>query len=102
MVRINWTDQSLDDIENIAKFIAKDSQKYARIQVQRFFDNVETLRTLPESGRIVPEIGDEKIREIIQGNYRIIYRIVTNNSIDILTVHHSSRLLSNNPGTASL
>jgi len=97
MVRIKWTEESLEDIENIAEFIAKDSMKYAKIQVQRFFDNVENLRTLPKFGRIVPEIGDEKIREIIQGNYRIIYRIVTDKYIDILSVHHSNRLLSNNP-----
>ena len=97
MVRISWTLQSLDDIDNIAEFIAKDSVKYAKIQVNRFFDNVEILKKYPKYGRIVPEIGEEEIREIIQGNYRIIYRIITEKQIDILTVHHSSRLLINNP-----
>jgi len=97
MVRINWTDQSLEDIDNIAKYIANDSVKYAKIQVQRFFDVENVLQKFPKYGRIVPEIGDENIREIIQGNYRIIYRVVTAKLIDILTVHHCSRLLSNNP-----
>jgi len=62
-----------------------------------FFDRTEILKTHPKYGRIVPEINDEAIRELIQGNYRIIYRIVSRNHIDILTVHHSMRLLSNNP-----
>ena len=97
MVRVNWTDQALDDIENIAQFIAKDSLKYANIQVQRFFDKAEILTTHPHAGRIVPEINQSYLRELIQGNYRIIYRLVTDNQIDILTVHHSRRLLSNNP-----
>ena len=97
MVRVNWTDQALDDIENIAQFIAKDSLKYANIQVQRFFDKAEILTTHPHAGRIVPEINQNFLRELIQGNYRIIYSIVTDSQIDIITVHHSRRLLSNNP-----
>jgi toxin ParE1/3/4 len=97
MVRVNWTDQALDDVENIAQFIEKDSPKYANIQVQRFFDKVKILETHPQTGRIVPEINRDNLRELIQGNYRIVYRVVTDNLIDILTVHHSRRLLGNNP-----
>ena len=97
MVRVNWTNQALDDIENIAQFIEKDSLKYAKIQVQRFFDKADILTTHPHAGRIVPEINQDYLRELILGNYRIIYRILTDNQIDIITVHHSRRLLSNNP-----
>ena len=97
MVEIRWTEQALEDIDNIAEFIAKDSVKYAKIQVHRFFERVEILKTQPRSGRVVPEIGDEKIRELIMGNFRIIYRLVTATRVDILTVHHSRRLLVNNP-----
>ena len=93
MVEVNWTDQSLDDIQNIAEYIAKDSESYAKIQVQRFFSRIEILYKYPESGRMVPEIGDASIRELIIGNYRIIYHIVNNKRIEILTVHHSRRLL---------
>ena len=75
MVEIRWTYQSLEDIENIAEFIAKDSPKYAKIQVQLFFDRTEILKTYPKSGRIVPETNDKEIRELILGNYRIIYHI---------------------------
>ncbi len=97
MDKIRWTDQAIDDIENIAEFISKDSIKYAKIQVQRFFDITGILEKQNRFGRIVPEINNDRIREIIQGNYRIIYRIVTEDQIDIITIHHSRRLLSNNP-----
>jgi toxin ParE1/3/4 len=97
MVEIRWTDQSLEDINNIAEFIAKDSERYAKIQVQRFFDKTEVLIYHPNSGRIVPETGDKSTRELILGNYRIIYLIVNSKQIDILTVHHGRRLLGNNP-----
>lgn len=91
MVEVRWTDQSLMDIENIAGFIAKDSERYAAIQVERFFEETEILTSFPYAGRIVPEIKNQYIREIIFGNYRIIYKIVSSDKIDILTIHHSSR-----------
>lgn len=97
MATIKWTDQSIQDIENIASFIAKDSGKYAKIQTIRFFDAAHTLISHPKIGQIVPEVGDDTVRQILQGNYRIIYKIVNDNLIHILTIHHSRRLLSSNP-----
>jgi len=96
-VEVKWTTQSLEDIANIAEFIAQDSERYAQIQTERFFDRTVVLETFPHSGRIVPEISSGDIRELMEGNYRIIYRIVDSSRIDILTVHHSHQLLSNNP-----
>lgn len=96
MVEVNWTIQSVTDIENIADFIAKDSERYAKIQVNRFFKAVEVLEINPKIGRLVPEFNNETIRELILGNYRIIYHLVSSDLIDILTVHHSRRLLPNN------
>jgi toxin ParE1/3/4 len=96
-VEIKWTTQSLEDLANIASFIGKDSEKYALIQTERFFEKVKILRTHPEFGRIVPEIGLKSVRQLIEGNYRIIYQVISSDRIDILTVHHKSRLLSNNP-----
>lgn len=43
------------------------------------------------SGKLVPEHDDSNFRELIEGNFRIIYKIVSNHQIDILTIHHSSR-----------
>jgi len=93
MVKITWTEQSLNDVENIAQFIATDSEKYAKVQVARFFNQSLILETFPYSGRIVPELNRSDIRELIQGNYRIIYKIISEYQIDILTIHHSRRQL---------
>ena len=65
MAEIRWTDQAIEDIENIAEFIAKDSETYARIQVERFFEETEILESFSLSDRIVPELKNETIREII-------------------------------------
>lgn len=97
MAEINFTDQALTDIENIAVFISKNSDKYAKIQVQRFFKRVEVLEEKPLSGRVVPEINNKNIRELIMGNYRIIYLIINKSRVDILTIHSSYMLLSISP-----
>jgi toxin ParE1/3/4 len=96
-VEVKWTTLSLEDIENIASFIAKDSEQYALIQTEGFFERKKILETHPEFGKIIPEIHTPSVRQLIEGNYGIIYRIVSPGRIDILTVHHRSRLLSSNP-----
>jgi len=95
MAQIKWTTQSLDDIEAIANFIARDSSYYARMFTTKAFETVDRLELFSESGRIVPELNRKKIREVIFGNYRIIYRI-RDKLIEILTVYHSARLLDVN------
>lgn len=45
-------------------------------------------------GRVVPEFGTEEIRELIYGRYRIVYKIVDKKDIDIVTIHHSAQILS--------
>ena len=94
MAEIRWTLQALDDIEAIANYISRDSTHYAQLFAIKVFDAVKRLETFPESGRTVPEINQKNIREIILGNYRIIYRL-KNDCAEILTVYHSARLLDN-------
>ncbi len=94
MVRVNWTLQAKDDLKDIAEYISKDSKRYAKFQVDRLKTRTRILKTQTRSGKIVSELNQENIRELIEGNYRIIYKIVQENQIDILTIHHSSRDLT--------
>ena len=94
MVRINWTFQAKEDLNAIAEYISKDSKRYAKLQVIRLKNRTRILKTQIRTGKIVPEINRENIRELIEGSYRIIYKIVENNQIDILTIHHSARDLT--------
>jgi addiction module RelE/StbE family toxin len=94
MVKIVWTQRSLTDLKSIAEYISKDSLRYASLTLQRILDVTKYIETNPRIGRMVPETGKNyKIREIIFGNYRIIYKITSLQSVHILTVHHSSRRL---------
>jgi len=94
MVQINWTYQARDDLKLIADYIANDSKRYARLQVERIKTRTRILKTQPETGKIVPEINKIDIRELVLGNYRIIYKIVSQKQIDILTIYHSARDLT--------
>lgn len=91
MVQINWTFQAVNDLKNIAEYISYDSVKYARLQIFRIRQRTSILTSQIYSGKIVSEIEENTIRELIEGNYRIIYKIVSEERIDILTVHHTSR-----------
>ena len=97
MVQINWTTQAQNDLEEIKNYISLDSVKYAEATVLKLFHSVDILQTNSAIGRVVPEIQNENLRELIKGNYRIMYWIVDETRIDILTVHHAKRLLENNP-----
>jgi addiction module RelE/StbE family toxin len=94
MVKIVWTELSVDDLKEIHDYIAKNSQRFASITVDKIYQRAQLLTSSPSLGRMVPEIKNEKVRELIIGNYRLIYFIVSEFQIDILRVYHSARSLS--------
>ncbi len=91
MVQINWTLQAKNDLKDIAEFISKDSIVYAKRQVFKIRLKTNILKYQNYTWKNVLEIQDENIREILEGNYRIIYKVVTKTRIDILTIHHAAR-----------
>jgi plasmid stabilization system protein ParE len=94
MVQIKWTQLASEDLKGIYEFIARDSLKYAKIEVIKLKARTHILRTIPSAGREVPELKNKIYRELIEGNYRIIYKTIDSINIDILTIHHSARDLS--------
>ena len=92
MGQISWSKLAILDLESIHDFIAKESPFFAQKTIESIFIRVEVLSTFPESGRHVPEFDRKDIRELIEGNYRIFYKIHAK-SVSILRVHHSSRRL---------
>lgn len=91
-MRIEWTADSLEDIEEIRRYIACDSAVYADLFVKRIFESAVRLVEHPLSGRVVPELGDVTVREVVLGSYRIIYH-VRPRTISVNRVFHTARLL---------
>ena len=91
-MKILWSPLSIERVTELALYIAEDKPGAADKWIISIFDTVEKLSKFPKSGRIVPELNKEEIRERIHGNYRIIYQI-NQNDIEILTVRHSKQIL---------
>jgi toxin ParE1/3/4 len=94
MVQINWTRIAVEDLNSIYDFISRGSRKFAQLEVIKIKTRTHILKTKPFAGKEVIEKGHVAIRELVEGNYRIIYKIINKERIDILTIHHSSRDLN--------
>lgn len=97
MAELIWAPSALKAIDEIATYISKDSIAAAENIVSLIFERAEVLANHPHFGKPVPELNNNRFREIPVSRYRIIYQLVSDNEIHILTVHHQSRLLENNP-----
>ena len=93
MVNVIWTQVAIEDLKLIHEYISKDSEFYADRFVGKIIKRIKQLESFPKSGRIVPEFNSPIIRELIEGNYRIIYKITKGNSIGIVRIHHAARQL---------
>ncbi len=91
MAEIIWTRSAFKDLRDIHQFISSDSVFYADHLITVLYDRVNILERYPKAGRMVPEKEDVTIRELIEGNYRIFYKIFSNELIAILRIHHSSK-----------
>ncbi len=91
---IQWSPLALERVGDIAGYIALDKPSAAESWLEGLFDSVERLQSHPMSGRIVPEVNNERIREVIYGAYRVIYRVDTQaRKISVLTALRGSQLI---------
>ena len=87
-----FTDRFLDRVEEYTDYIALDHIPTALKWARDIFEQCHKLSHQPERGRIVPEFRRPEIREIIHGNYRLVYELKTN-QIDMLTIWHTSQMM---------
>ncbi len=90
--RVVWSPKALDDVEAIGLYISNDSPSYAGAVVKKVLDSTRVLANFPLVGRIVPEFGDESIREKFVYSYRVIYRI-QQQTVTVAAVIHGRRIL---------
>lgn len=92
MVFSNGARKNLIDI---VTYISKDKPKASQDWAEEIKKSVLKLGDYPRLGRIVPEYSEDSIREIIKGQYRIVYKIdFEKDTIVILAVHHSKKRLT--------
>ena len=91
-MNIYWTRKAQRDLLNIGHYIGLDNPAAAKRTVFNIRKRVLKLKKNSYIGRRVPETAEESIREILYGNYRIVYK-VKSDSIDILMVFEGHKLL---------
>jgi len=90
MAQIIWTEPALDDLNNIAEYIAVSNPNAAKQLVENVFSKVQTLEPLPDSGKVPEEISNLNYREVVVNPCRVFYK-VDNASVYILHVMRQER-----------
>ncbi len=91
-IKLAWSAQAREHLQSIKRHIAGHAPRTAIAYTKKLRRAPEKLRRFPELGAVVPELDDPTVREIIHGNYRIIYRYRDNRAL-ILAVWQGSRPL---------
>ncbi len=91
-MRVVWTDQAWRRLSEIEEFIARDRPAAAAKLVDKLVDRGDALATYPNRGRKLPELPGSGLRELLVGDFRIVYRRIAN-TIEVLTVFEGHRLL---------
>jgi toxin ParE1/3/4 len=91
-MNVHWAESALADLQAVEAHIARHSPQYALGMVERIFTRSGQLEAHPHLGPVVPEYGDETLREVFEAPYRIVYR-VREEQIDIVAVVHAARRL---------
>jgi len=88
--KVIWTEAALAELDGILEFISRDSPYYAAIAKDRILETARNLVPFPFQARIVPEFGQESIREVFVYSYRLIFKIV-GEEISVQSIVHSAR-----------
>jgi plasmid stabilization system protein ParE len=84
--------QAESDLEAIREYYERVAPAYAQTFVEGVLETTQKLETFPRSGRKVPEIGDEALREVLYRRYRIVYIVDdADEQVDVLTIFHSAK-----------
>jgi len=89
-MKVHWTKTAQAHLAAIHQYISQDSVEYARRMVDRLTRRSEQISAFPYSGRKVPEYEADDLREVIEGPFRLIYRI-TPEQLDVIAVVHAAR-----------
>jgi plasmid stabilization system protein ParE len=90
--KIKWSPRATSNFEDICNYIGNDSKYYASLFAKKVNALIKAIPKFPKAGRIVPEYGDENIREKIHENYRIVYRL-KEGFVEIVAICHGAKLL---------
>lgn len=90
MSAIAWSAPALEDVKALRKWLGRDSQPLSDSVVETIFDSIEKVIPFPRIGRVVTEVGDDTVRELLFRTFRIVYK-VTAEGIVVLGILYGGR-----------
>lgn len=75
MIGVRWTESAQDDLAAIQQSLRQLSEQAADRLPGRLIERTALLSEQPRMGRVIPELGSELLRELIEGNFRILYEV---------------------------
>ena len=94
-MNVAWTEHALQCLAEIEDYIALDDPAMAVAFVDRLIRRTDILADQPQAGRVVPEVPGRELRELIDGNYRMVYRI-NGSAVEMLTVFEAHKSFKGN------
>ena len=93
MAHVRLTEQAQSELDAIIEYYERvGATDFAEVFEENVIAKIRPLERFPRMGRVVPEIGDEAIREVIYRNYRIVYVVDRDDEeVEVLTIFHSSQ-----------
>lgn len=92
MAVVKWSSQARKDLESISDYYGQVAPKFAERFEKQVFEATQRLEKFPRSGRMIPEIEDKQLREVIYRQYRVMYHIdKLDEEVLIVAILHSSR-----------
>jgi plasmid stabilization system protein ParE len=90
-MKLFWTETAKQDLLSIKSYIAADDPAAAKRWIEKLKIRARNTIHAPLSGRKVPEFSRDDIRELIEGNYRIVHQVFSDHLV-VLTVFEGHRL----------
>ena len=94
MAQIIWSNPAIEDLHQLREFYSRFSEGYADRLIDKLIAWADILINLPQGGRIASQFKDELTRELVSGDYSIIYRIQDADTVTISRLQNNSKPLA--------
>lgn len=93
MAEVILTRVARQDLIDIEDYVSEQSPSRTQALINKLLDRITILETLPQAGPKIPELDNDELRQLVEGSYRILYRIASEETIYILRFLHNRRQL---------
>jgi len=88
--KVIWTKQGYSTLDEAVGYVGQDSLTAAQDLLESALDTAESLSIFSERGRIVPELQQPNVRELLVQRYRLIYEVF-DTRVEVLAFIHGAR-----------